>query len=68
MPEKTPAFAIVRFDDYLTDHTTEVSNLVSVVKVLLDADVAQAEAERLNQINGDHSRYWVHTTRLIGPD
>jgi hypothetical protein len=68
VPEKTPAFAVVRFDDYLTEHTTDVSHLVAVVKVLLDADAAQAEAVRLNELNGDHSRYWVHATRLMTPE
>jgi len=66
--KKTPAFAVVRFDDYLTEHTTEVSNLITIVKVFLDSEVAEAEAERLNNLNGDHSRYWVHATRLITPD
>lgn len=59
MPQrKTPAFAVVRFDDYLTGHTTEINSLVTVVKVLLDSEAAEAEAERLNRLNGDHSRYW----------
>lgn len=28
VPEKTSAFAVVRFDDYLTEHTTDVSHPV----------------------------------------
>lgn len=41
---------------------------MAVVKVFLDSDVAEAEAERLNNLNGDHSRYWVHATRLVTLD
>ena len=65
---KIPAFAVVRFDDCLAGHTTEVSSLVTVVKVLLDSEAAESEAERLNRLNGDHSRYWVHATRLVTSD
>lgn len=69
MPQKKhPAFAVVRFDDYLSEHTTEVENLITIVKVFLDSEIAEAEAERLNNLNGDHSRYWVHYTRLITSD
>jgi DNA-binding response OmpR family regulator len=62
---KTPAFAVVRFDDYLTKHTTDVSELITVVKVLLDIDRAEAEAQRLNVLKGGDMRYWVQTTRLV---
>jgi len=66
--KKRPAFAVVRFDDYLSEHTTEVENLITIVKVFLDSEIAEAEAERLNNLNGDHARYWVHYTRLITSD
>ena len=61
---KTPAFAVLRFDDYLTDTTTDGHLLIKVMKVLLDIDVARAEANRLNGLKAGRSRYWVQTTHL----
>jgi hypothetical protein len=59
---KIPAFAVVRFDDYLTDTTTDINLLIKVVTVLLDIDVARAEADRLNGLG--LSRYWLQPTHL----
>jgi hypothetical protein len=61
---KTPAFAVLRFDDYLTDTTSDRHQLIKVVKVLLDIDVAREEADRLNGLKAGRSRYWVQTTHL----
>jgi hypothetical protein len=61
---KTPAFAVVRFDNDLADTTTDINLLIKVVKVLLDIDVARAEVDRLNELQAGRSRYWVQTTHL----
>lgn len=62
---KTPAFAVLRFDDHLTEVTSDINLLIKVVKVLLNSEAAHAEAERLNQLRDEvSSRYWVQATHL----
>jgi hypothetical protein len=64
--EKTPAFAVLRLD---TDRLSTVSALqdaVTVTKVFLIKELADAEAARLNALRTDSgSVYWAMYTRLM---
>jgi hypothetical protein len=52
-------YAIVRFDDFLS------GNSFTVVKVVMDADYAKQEVERLNKVNqGKGCRYTSQITKL----
>lgn len=62
---KTPAFAVVRYDEYLADSTDDIALKITVVKVLLDPGEAQHESDRLNDVNGPQARYWVQSTRIL---
>jgi hypothetical protein len=62
---KTPAFAVLRFDRYQRDAMRVPEQAVSVVKVMLRRGEADAEAERLNALNGPDCHYWVLYTRLM---
>jgi hypothetical protein len=67
--QRVPAFAIVRYDDYLAHHDVGVEMLIKVVKVYVDEHEANSEAERLNALKPEHpSRYWVVRTKLIKRD
>lgn len=58
-------WVVARVDDYLADAATEVK--MSLVSAYADASAADAEAERLNALNGDKDcRYVVLMTRLKG--
>jgi hypothetical protein len=62
---KQPAYAVLRFDEYLEDVARDHTRMVTVVKVLLSLDAAEAESARLNTLNGDKGcRYIWQTTRL----
>lgn len=62
---KQPAYAVLRFDDFMEDVAEDITTLVSVVKVLLSADAAAAEVARLNDLNGEKGcRNVWRTTRL----
>jgi hypothetical protein len=64
--QKTPAFAVLRFDRYLTGVTRSPEETVVVVKVMLSKVEADAEAARLNELSGDKDcHYWVGYTRLM---
>ena len=66
---KVQAFAIVRYDDYLAHHDVDVDMLIKVVKVYLDEQDANDDAERLNALKPEHpSRYWAVGTNFVSRD
>jgi len=63
--KKQPAYAVLRFDDYLGDVEQRFEDRVTVVKVVLSVEEAEAEITRLNGLNASQgSRYVWQTTRL----
>ena len=57
-------WAVVRFDSF----QTEPENQFTIKEVVWSAELARAEAERLNRLNaGKGSRYFVQLTRLFPP-
>lgn len=57
-------FAIIRIDDF-HDDGTPIEERIAVTKVLWDAEDANREVERLNELNRDkRSRYFLQITRL----
>jgi hypothetical protein len=62
---KTPAFAILRFDQY-PGLDLEPHKLVTVTEIVASAEIAEQEVERLNQLNADKgSVYRWQTTRFV---
>jgi hypothetical protein len=59
-------YAIVRFDSYMGDYLPDEPNMaITVTKVLWSEEAANAEARRLNQLNGAKGAvYFVALTRL----
>lgn len=58
-------YPILRYDEYLAGHDVDPSMLISVPKVLEDADAAELEAQRLNDLRPDNgSRYWAVLSRM----
>lgn len=63
--DKQPAYAVLRFDDYLGEVEHHLEERVTVVKVVLTVEEAEAEVARLNELNASKgSRYVWQTTRL----
>lgn len=63
--KKRHVYPILRYDDYLAGHDVDLSMLISVPKVLEDADAAELEAQRLNDLRPDRgSRYWAVLSRI----
>lgn len=63
--KKWDVYPILRYDDYLAGHDVDLSMLISVPKVLEDADAAELEAQRLNDLRpGGGSRYWPVLSRI----
>lgn len=68
MPDKTPAWAIIRVDNYGDPlSASNVEQRVTVTKVLLDQNQADTEVARLNTLrDSDHSAtYFAQYTRLL---
>jgi hypothetical protein len=60
---KTQVYAIVRLDDSMIN----LEEGISVKEVVWSLKEAEAEVERLNELNGSKgSKYFFRTTRLIG--
>jgi hypothetical protein len=60
---KTQVYAIVRLDDSMIN----LGEGISVKEVVWSLKEAEAEVERLNELNGSKgSKYFFRTTRLIG--
>lgn len=58
-------YPILRYDEYLAGHGVDLSMLISVPKVLEDANAAELEAQRLNDLRPDEgSRYWAVLSRM----
>lgn len=58
-------YAIIRWDKYLESITSPLSNCFTVKKIVWTEEEAQAEVDRLNQLNGDKgSDYFYQVTRL----
>ena len=58
------AYAIVRLDDF-QDATVAPENRITVKKIVWEEGTAQAEVERLNELNGDKGcRYFWQATRV----
>ncbi|MBS45880.1 MAG: hypothetical protein CMH83_22460 [Nocardioides sp.] len=63
--KKRHVYPILRYDEYLAGHDVDLSMLISVPKVLEDADAAELEAQRLNDLRSDKgSRYWAVLSRI----
>lgn len=63
--KKRHVYPILRYDEYLAGHDVDLSMLISVPKVLEDADAAELEAQRLNDLRPDNgSRYWAVLSRM----
>jgi hypothetical protein len=61
MRKKDQVFAIIREDKDVLD----VQQKVTVVKVVVDQDVADSEVQRLNEVNKDKAcEYWWQATRI----
>ncbi len=60
-------FAIIRIDQVISP-TMRLMDKISVVKVMWDWDQAEAEAVRLNTLNGGKGcTYFATATRLVDP-
>lgn len=69
MGSKRAVSAVLRFDEPPVDYDGDLAQRIMVVKVLEDADEAERQAARLNELNaGKGCRYWSQVTRLVSPD
>lgn len=56
-------YAIIRSDDFLTD--SEISNRVTIIRIVWTRERAEKEVTRLNQVNADKEcHYFWQLTRL----
>lgn len=63
--KKRHVYPILRYDEYLAGHDGDLSMLISVPKVLEDANAAELEAQRLNDLRPDEgSRYRAVLSRM----
>lgn len=64
---KTPAFAVLRLDTFQEAGTLDaLQQAVTVTRVFLTQELADAEVARLNALNADKgSMYWATYTRLM---
>jgi hypothetical protein len=64
---KAPAFAVLRLDKFQETGTPEgIQMAVTVTKVFMTKELADAEVARLNALNGDKDVvYWAMYTRLM---
>jgi hypothetical protein len=66
----TPAYAVVRLDHFLIDggviDAARLQRVVTIKEVLLDKSRAEAEVQRLNELNADKQcHYFCQSTRLV---
>jgi hypothetical protein len=67
-PRYQHAFAIIRIDEY-SDPETPIEHRITVKKIVLDAEDAEREVERLNRLRaGKRGRYFSQITRIETPD
>ena len=65
--QREQVYAVLRYDGWL-ESTSPPEGQVTVKEIVRDLEIAQAEVERLNRLNGHKNcRYYWQTTRLFGP-
>jgi hypothetical protein len=67
--EREEVYAILRFDAFHASAATRPEDTVTVKEVVRSIETAEAEVNRLNEVNGDENvRYWWQQTRLFPED
>lgn len=65
--QREQVYAVLRYDAHL-EETSAPEGRFTVKEIVRDLEIAQAEVERLNRLNGHKNcRYYWQTTRLFGP-